>query len=106
MTQDDIHAIDAALKEIMDDLCHDVRYAPKYGGEIILPDPEDDKTFVGGIFAYKDHISLEFSKGALFDDPNGLLEGKGKLRRHFKFSSVEDVTSKQVRSYLAQALKS
>ncbi len=36
----------------------------------------------GGLFVRKRHISFEFGKGFLMDDPNKILEGKGKYRRH------------------------
>lgn len=31
-----------------------------------------------GVFAYKDHVSVELSQGARIADPTGLLEGTGK----------------------------
>ena len=77
---------------------------PKYGGEVLAHDPESDKKFVGGIYVYKDHVSLEFSQGASFDDPDGRLEGKGKGRRHLKFATVEEVTRKDAEGFLRQAL--
>jgi hypothetical protein len=97
-------AIDGAIKEIVEKIAPDVRFVPKYGGEVLAPDPDSDKKFVGGIFAYKDHVSLEFSEGASFDDPDGVLEGKGKNRRHLKFTAVEDVKGKGVEGFLKQAL--
>ncbi len=81
-----------------------MRLLPKYGGEVLAHDPESDKKFVGGIYVYKDHVSLEFSQGASFDDPDGRLEGKGKGRRHLKFATVEEVTRKDAEEFLRQAL--
>jgi|TARA_B110000908_G_scaffold151795_1_gene186876 hypothetical protein len=97
-------AIEGAIKEIIEDIAPDVRFVPKYGGEVLAPYPDDDKKFVGGIFVYKDHVSLEFSQGASFDDPDGVLEGKGKNRRHLKFAVVEDVAGKDAIGFLKQAL--
>jgi hypothetical protein len=57
-------AIEGAIKEIVEQIAPDVRFVPKYGGEVLAPYPDDDKKFVGGIFTYKDHVSLEFSQGA------------------------------------------
>lgn len=104
MDSNDIHDIDAAIKEIVDTLHPDARYLPKYGGEVIAPDPDSDKTFVGGIYAYDGYVSLELSKGATFDDPSARLEGKGKARRHLKFQSAQEVTDKDAAFYLRQAL--
>jgi len=36
----------------------------------------------GEVFVYKNHISFEFSYGYKFKDPEKLLEGSGKYRRH------------------------
>ena len=92
------------IKEIVEQIAHDVRFLPKYGGEVLVHGPESDKKFVSGIYVYKDHVSLEFSQGASFDDPDGWLEGKGKGRRHLKFATVEEVTRKDVEGFLRQAL--
>ena len=96
--------ISNALKEIVEQIAPDVRFVPKYGGEVLACDLDSDKKFVGGIYVYKDHVSLEFSQGASFDDPDGRLEGKGKCRRYLKFATVEDVTGKYAKGFLRQAL--
>ena len=77
---------------------------PKYGGEVLAHDPDSDKKFVGGIYFYKDHVSLEFSQGASFDDPDVRLEGKGKNRWHLKLMTVEDVMGKGAEEFLKQTL--
>ena len=71
-----------------------------YGGLIFSL---DSKMF-GGLFSYKDHISLEFSLGYLMKDPDGHLEGKGKYRRHLKFRQSEDLEIKRVKFYIKQAV--
>jgi hypothetical protein len=43
--------ISDAIKEIVEQIAPDVRFLPKYGGEVLAPDPDSDKTFVGGIFS-------------------------------------------------------
>ena len=97
--------ISNAIKEIVEQIAPDVRFVPKYGGEVLAHDPDSDKKFVGGIYVYKDHVSLEFSQGASFDDPDGRLEGKGKNRRHLKFEAVNDVADKGAEGFLKQALR-
>lgn len=57
-----------------------------------------------GVFAYRKHVSLEFSHGALIADSFGHLEGGGKGRRHIKLRSVDDITAKRVAHYLPLAL--
>ena len=94
----------AALKDLIKQIDPNVRFVAKYGGEVLCCDPESDKTFVGGIFSYKTHVSLEFSEGYSFDDPGGHLEGKGKKRRHLKIQTIADITAKNTESYLQQAL--
>lgn len=56
-----------------------------------------------GLFVSKNHVSMEFSEGASFDDPKSALEGAGKHRRHLKFSDVDEITSSQIRGFLKQA---
>ena len=72
----------------------------KYGG-ILFAAPES----FCGIFVYKQHVSVEFSHGAKILDPHGLLEGKGKGRRHLKLHTIEDVEDKHLTEYLRLAQK-
>ncbi len=60
---------------------------------------------VGGIYVYAKHISIEFSDGANFTDPEGELEGKGKMRRHLKILDKKDITNKNSSFYIKQAVK-
>ena len=57
-----------------------------------------------GIFSYKNHITLEFSKGYQFEDEAGVLEGSGKFRRHIKFKHLSDIRDKRPAVYLEQAI--
>lgn len=57
-----------------------------------------------GVFAYTDHVSLEFGHGAKIKDPFGQLEGSGRLRRHLKIRSVAQIESKYLAEYLQLAL--
>ena len=71
-----------------------------YGGIMFSFDAED----FGGLFVRKNHISFEFSKGFIMKDPNKLLEGSGKFRRHLKIKSKEDVRNKDVDFFVKQAV--
>ena len=73
----------------------------KYGGLVF----NLSNTLIGGIFPYKEHISIEFSNGAEFPDPSGLLEGKGKKRRHLKINEKKDIKDKNVKAFVAEAVK-
>ena len=70
----------------------------KYGG-ILFAAPEP----FCGIFVYKQHVTVEFGHGAEMADPHGLLEGKGKGRRHLKLHTLEDVENKHLAEYLRLA---
>jgi hypothetical protein len=72
----------------------------KYGGLLF----GTDKPFCG-VFAYTKHVSLEFGAGASLPDPRNTLEGSGKLRRHIKLTTLQDIADKYVHAYLALALQ-
>lgn len=42
------------------------------------------------------HVNLGFNYGAELPDPKGLLEGTGKLFRHIKIHSVEQLSDKEL----------
>jgi hypothetical protein len=91
------HKILEKLRVLIFDSYPDISERMQYGG--ILFSLDDD---VAGLFAYTHHISLEFGHGATFNDPNNLLEGKGKYRRHLKFTSMEEIEKKQTIFYITQ----
>ncbi len=97
------NAITQTLIELSLDLFPDAAFVDKYGGQLIQTNADDPDTQVGGIFAYTNHVTLELSQGALLDDPDGALAGKGKFRRHIKLSSLSEVESKGVREMLQAA---
>lgn len=72
----------------------------KYGGLVFLK----SGSLIGGIFPYKNHISIEFSNGADFSDPQELLEGKGKRRRHLKINTRQDIDHKNAILFIEQSL--
>ncbi len=63
------------------------------------------KKLIGGLFSYKEHVSVEFSDGADFEDPHAVLEGGGKRRRHIKIRTQNDIETKYVAFYIQEALK-
>lgn len=71
----------------------------KYGGILFCSNIQ-----FAGVFAYQQHVSVEFSHGTKIEDRLGLLEGKGKGRRHLKLHSVDDIQSKHLAQYLSLAL--
>ena len=104
---DDWQKSNPALYEIADSvrtkigqLADTVGEEVKYGG-ILFAAP---KPFCG-IFVYKQHVTVEFAHGAEMADPHGLLEGKGKGRRHLKLHTLEDVENKHLADYLRLAQK-
>jgi len=66
----------------------------KYGGTLFTLKPEEKEGQFCGVFIYKAHVQISFSKGALLSDDNNLLLGTGTLRRHINFKSMDDVDDK------------
>lgn len=89
-----------AVRSLIRDLFPDVQEEVKYGGILFTCDVQ-----FCGVFAYKEHVSVEFSHGAKIKDAIGLLEGSGKGRRHIKLRGIDDVSSKQLANYLPLALE-
>jgi len=51
------------------------------------------------------HVNLGFPRGASLPDPNRVLEGDGKIMRHIKFRSQQDVERPFVRRYIQAAME-
>lgn len=85
-----LHIVDQ-LKELVIKLVPDANMREMYGGLVIELETDVPKSRVGGIYVYPDYVSLELAKGISFDDPNDVLEGSGKLRRHVKLRNLGDL---------------
>lgn len=91
------------LVELIITLAPDASTREMYGGTVIEMVAADPKTRVAGYFSYANHVSLEFSNGASFTDPDGVLEGKGARRRHVKLREIGDIESTDCAGFLRQA---
>lgn len=96
----DHYEIAVAIREIVLKLSPDIDESIKYGGIVFL----HDKELTCGIFTYKNHVSLELSKGAEISDQHSVLEGSGKYRRHIKFQELADIMSKKTEYYIRSAI--
>lgn len=90
-----------AIQKLFNEADPNLTEGIKYGGLTF----SKSKALIGGIFSYKEHISIEFSDGADFPDPYGVLEGGGKRRRHIKLKNLADIDDKSVVSYVREAVK-
>ena len=93
----------AALTELVIDALPDATMREMYGGTLIELIKDNPKSRIGGIYGYTDHVSLEFTQGHLLDDPDKILEGSGKMRRHIKLRHVEDIANKGCVNFLIAA---
>ena len=91
-----VEAVRALVKKTLKPLSEEV----KYGGILFTSGVQ-----FGGVFAYKEHVSVEFRHGAKIKDTEGFLEGAGKGRRHIKFSTVDDISAKKLAQYLPLAVE-
>lgn len=94
-----------ALEELVVEIAPDAHLRPMYGGTVIELEKDNPKSRIGGIYSYNEHVSLEFSNGVQLGDQNGVLEGSGKLRRHVKLYTKDDIDKKACRSLLDQAIE-
>ena len=91
-----VEAVRALVKKTFQSASEEV----KYGGILFSSGVQ-----FCGVFAYKEHVSVEFGAGARITDDIGLLEGSGKGRRHLKLKSVAEVKNKKLAEYLVLAHK-
>jgi hypothetical protein len=63
---------------------------------------------LGGAFchpvAYENHVNLGFNHGTELNDPEGLLEGSGKLIRHIRIDDARVLKKSGVKDLIAQAV--
>ena len=99
MLGEERHATVEAVRSLVAKSFATVSEEVKYGGILFASEIQ-----FCGVFAYKEHVSVEFSSGAGITDTFGYLEGSGKFRRHVKLTNVKDIKTKHLKEYLALAL--
>ena len=57
------------------------------------------------VVVYTKGVNLMFNRGAELKDPDGLLEGEGKIIRHIKVRRPEDLKRPYLRKFIRAALK-
>ena len=55
------------------------------------------------VTAWRQHVTLGFSRGVDLADPTGILQGTGKAMRHVRLQSLEDVGRPEIRALLRRA---
>jgi len=70
----------------------------KYGGILFT-----GRSGFCGVFVYAAHVTLEFSEGAALPDPGSELQGKGKGRRHLKFTGEDEAALSRAAHFIAIA---
>jgi len=93
------HSILTKVRKLFLKSCSPLKEDVKYGGLVFFKDND----LIGGIFVYKEHISVEFSHGAELHDPDSTLEGKGKYRRHIKLKKEDDIKKKNLLHFIQLA---
>jgi hypothetical protein len=61
--------------------------------------------WVCAVRAAKGHVSLVMHKGAILDDPSGMLSGSGKYSRQARFTSPTDIDATAVTALVRQGIK-
>lgn len=97
---DEQYAIVTSVRKLINTLIPSVSEEVKYGGILFCSGVQ-----FCGVFAYRQHVTLELSHGASIIDPHGHLEGSGKGRRHIKLRSAQDIKEKNISQYLPLALE-
>jgi len=93
----------ALVRELIPDAQEEVDSAAKLIGYSYLP--ETYKGLILAIALQRSYVNLMFSKGVelMAVDPDGLLEGTGKLARHIKVRTPERLEMPQVRELIKEA---
>ena len=98
LVNDNNYALVQAVRKLVLGLGKNVTEEVKYGGILF----SRSKAFCG-VFAYTNHISVEFGDGANLPDAYGFLEGKGKQRRHIKLTTLDELKDRQLAHYVQLA---
>jgi hypothetical protein len=52
--------------------------------------------------AFKKHVTFAFYDGRMLRDPDGILEGTGKMMKHIKLRKIEDIDEEQLSKWIIE----
>lgn len=99
--QEIAHAIRALLADVMPNITEVAWGQQKIAGYGVGPKKMSEQFCY--VSPFKKHINFGFYYGADLDDPTGLLEGSGKVMRHIKIRTLEELNQPAVRNLVEQA---
>jgi Domain of unknown function (DU1801) len=88
--------VQAARKSVYAAVAHATEKAMYGGFMFAAPEP------FCGVFAYAEHVTIEFGKGCDLKDTHHVLEGTGKFRRHIKICALADISATHLSDYVMQ----
>ena len=101
----DIQAIAYALRNLLADVMPNITEVPWAHQKTVGYGVGEKK--MSEHFCYlapqKDYVNLGFNYGADLPDPEGLLEGSGKMMRHIKIRSLDEVKRPAIRQLIKDA---
>jgi len=103
MTETEKRSLFSILHQIIIVEIPDALTVEKYGGTLYTLRPDEKEGQFCGVFPYKSHVQLSFARGSELDDPEGLLGGNGKLRRHLNFENAGQVDARIIKRFLQSA---
>jgi hypothetical protein len=74
------------------------------GGELGLGFDRGYEGLVFTVSPQRGYVNLGVARGASLDDPAGLLEGRGRVHRHVKIRSVEELADARLDDLLGRAV--
>ena len=89
----------AALRHVFPDALESAE-----GGEIGLGFGPGYRGLVFTVSPQRTYVNVGIAGGANLDDPDGLLEGTGKVHRHLKIRSVDQLADERVQALFRRAL--
>jgi hypothetical protein len=91
-----------ALRELVEKTVPDAKASIKWG----MPFYALDDQMMCALAGFKSHVNIIFAgPPESFKDPKGLLEGEGKMGRHLKLRSLDELPRASVQAWLRTAAK-
>jgi len=83
--------------------CHEYIFQMKSKVGLQYGPTERTDDYVCSISVFEKHVDLSFRNGAALQDPQGVLEGKGKAIKYLRMKTLADVQRPDLRGFLQQA---
>jgi len=85
------------LRELVSEVVPDAEEAIKWGTPVFSKVKN-----ICYMAVFRKHVTFAFYDGRMLKDPEGILQGTGKMMKHIKLKTLDDIDQEQIKKWIIE----